>query len=165
MACLGGSHYLVVLYSRLPNCPASPTTKNKYMRAKLGGVPSPKVGDVHWFHRPWVQVPHSTLRLERTCYKLSKATIVQVHHCTSSSNTQATCHQTGLPMTPKVHLPLTFQENIATRGVTPSLINAYMCAQDLFIRGLFTLEEKIIRYVIFQNKGKCLYFNTPYQSL
>ena len=27
--------------------------------------------------------------------------------------------------------------------VTPSLINAYMCAQDLFIGGLFTLQRRL----------------------
>ena len=32
-------------------------------------------------------------------------------------------------------------------------------------RGAIYLEEKIIRHGIFQNKGECLYFNTPYQSL
>ena len=36
------------------------------------------------------------------------------------------------------------------------------CAPDLFIGGLFIyLAEKIIRYGIFQKKGKCLYFNIP----
>jgi hypothetical protein len=39
--------------------------------------------------------------------------------------------------------------------VTPSYINAYTCAHDLFIGGLFTLQKNIIRYGIFQNKGKC----------
>ena len=28
--------------------------------------------------------------------------------------------------------------------------------------GAIYFAEKIIRYNIFQNKGKCLYFNTPY---
>ena len=27
--------------------------------------------------------------------------------------------------------------------VTPSLINAYMCAHDLFIGGLFTLQKRL----------------------
>ena len=31
--------------------------------------------------------------------------------------------------------------------------------------GLFTLQKFIIRYDYFQNKCKCLYFNTPYQYL
>ena len=29
------------------------------------------------------------------------------------------------------------------REVTPSYINAYTCAQDLFIRGLFTLQKRL----------------------
>lgn len=47
--------------------------------------------------------------------------------------------------------------------VTPSYINVYMCAHDLFIRGAIYFVKKIIRYGISQNKGKFLYFNTPYQ--
>ena len=31
--------------------------------------------------------------------------------------------------------------------------------------GAIYLAENIIRYGVFQNKGKCLYFNTPYQNL
>ena len=47
--------------------------------------------------------------------------------------------------------------------VTPSYINAYTCAQNLY-QGIIYLVEKIMRYGIFQNKGKCLYFNAPYKS-
>ena len=40
----------------------------------------------------------------------------------------------------------------------------YSCTQDLFIKGLFTLK-KYYKIWYFQNKGKVMYFNTPYQKL
>ena len=46
-------------------------------------------------------------------------------------------------------------------------VNAYTCAQDLFIRRLFTLptkKKKKKRYEAFQNKGKCLCFNTSIKN-
>jgi hypothetical protein len=44
------------------------------------------------------------------------------------------------------------------------LYSAYTCIRDLFIGGAIYLAEKIIRYDIFQNKEKCLYFNTPIRN-
>ena len=50
--------------------------------------------------------------------------------------------------------PTELKDNLGR--VTPTYINAYMCAQDLFMGGAIYLAKNIVRYGIFQNKGRCL---------
>ena len=49
-------------------------------------------------------------------------------------------------------------------GVTPFYI-LHLCVKDLFIEGLLTLHNRLQGMVLFQNKGKCLYFDALYQYL
>ena len=45
--------------------------------------------------------------------------------------------------------------------VTPSLIDAYMCIQELFIGGLFTLQKRLQGVVIFKIKVNVCIFIHP----
>ena len=65
----------------------------------------------------------------------------------------------------RVTLPISSPTSSSSSGSSLPLIFCIHVRYGPIYWGAIYLAKKIIRYGTFQNKGKCLYFNTPYQYL
>ena len=81
--------------------------------------------------------------------------------CLKDRNINILIHPQDIPQERWHSQQISFQKQPhmgRSRGVHPLLYFAYTCIRDLFIGGLFTLQKKIIRYGVFQNKGVMVFY-------